>query len=189
MTCPNVSDIKLYTSSATKLREYRALAPSDLTIEQGDDLREVMADAETVIIHKALTGGEGRLVEDTILVVDGEPWVDVKWKIPALLRDETAAGITLVWQVRLGVMWRGHIYTFLGETHGVVCPFTVAGAGMDPIFWIPEARASLSQLDVMGQKEGHSARKRALHNLMNKKVHTITPVDSVLPWTGSYQNE
>ena len=189
MACPNISDLILVTSSAIKLREYKAFSTPGLTILPGDDLKEVMADADTIIAYKAINAGEARLVEDTILIVDGEPWVDVKWKIPGLLRNEVTPGTPLTWQVRLGVLWQGHVYTFLGETHGHVCPFTVKGGGMDPIFWIEVAQASLAQLDARGEKDPYSARRLALENLLAQKPHRIVDANSLAPWTGDYQNE
>ena len=189
MNCPDISDLILVTSSPIKLREYAAFSTPGLTIKPGDDVREVMADADSIIAYKALNAGEGRLVEDTILIVDGEPWVDVKWKIPGLLRNEVLPGTPLTWQVRLGVLWQGHVYTYLGEIHGQVCLFTVPGGGMDPIFWIEEAQASLAQLDQRGEKDPYSARRLALENLLRKQPHQVIAFSSLPDWDGDYQNE
>lgn len=189
MSCPSIPDLILVTSSPIKLREYKAFSTPGLTIMPGEDVREIMADADSIIAYKALSAGEGRLVEDTILIVDGQPWVDVKWKIPALLRGEVATGTPLTWQVRLGVLWKEHLYSFLGEVHGNVCPFTVDGGGMDPIFWIEDAQASLAQLDMIGRKDPYSARRIALENLINKVPHQVLSAPCLSPWTGDYQNE
>ncbi len=189
MEYPVPSGLTLVSSNPVKIKEFKKFAPSELKILPGDDLREVAGTADEVIIHKAVAGGPGRLVEDTIIIVDGKPWVDVKWRLKGLREGEVASGTPITWQVRLGTVWNARVYTYMGEVHGVVCPFTVNGSGMDPVFLIQEAGLSLAELDAIGQKTQYSARRLALENLVEKNTHQVIELASLSPWKGTYQNE
>lgn len=68
----------LVSSNPTKLDEYARLG-LDLQLQLGEDLPEVHGTAEEVALHKAKMAGCGCVVEDTIVVVDNTPWVDIKW--------------------------------------------------------------------------------------------------------------
>jgi inosine/xanthosine triphosphate pyrophosphatase family protein len=189
MEYPDPSDLTLVSSNPVKIKEFKKFAPSTLKIVPGDDVREVAGTADEVIIHKALAGGQGRLVEDTIIIVDGHPWVDVKWRLKGLREGEVASGTPITWQVRLGTVWGDRVYSYLGEIHGVVCPFTVDGSGMDPVFLIQEAGLSLAELDARDKKTLYSARRLALENLVRKTARQVIELSDILPWKGAYQNE
>lgn len=81
------------TSNKFKSQEFKKYLPS-VKIKKGKDLDEVMGTKEDVIIYKSLDAGEGYLVEDTILIVNGEEIVDIRWKA-----DELEEGDKATWEI------------------------------------------------------------------------------------------
>ena len=186
---PDFEDLTLVTSNQNKIREYREIAGDRLDIEAGADIREVMGTADEVIVYKALAAGEGQLVEDTVLIVAGVECVDVRYKIPEILDGSIPAGTPLTLQIRLGVLWRGHVFTFLGETSGVSCERDGEGFGVDPVFRVDGIGETFASLDRKGIKSRFSPRALALKNLEDHVAHTIHNASYIPAWTGGYQAE
>jgi inosine/xanthosine triphosphate pyrophosphatase family protein len=189
MPTPTLKDFVIVTSNALKIAEYQRFAGDQLRVEPGADLPEVLGTPDEIIIHKALLAGEGRMVEDAIMWIDGKAHVDVKWKIPALLRGEYPVGAKLVWEVRLGVLHEGVVYAYLGQTHGTIQVFDTDGFGMDPVFRVDGVGKSLSRLAVENVKDQYSARCFAAKNVFEAKPYLTVSRDSVLEWAGAWQND
>ncbi|MHD0644051.1 non-canonical purine NTP pyrophosphatase [Pseudomonas aeruginosa] len=186
-TAPALTEFVIVTSNPTKVSEIYRIAGDLILIDNGPDLEEVLGTPDEVIIHKALAAGEGRMVEDAILVIDGEPHVDVRWKVKALRAGEYQTGLPIVWEVRLGVLLRGVVFTYVGRTKGTICPFDCDGFGIDPIFLVDSAKRSLAALEQSGEKDTYSARARALQQVIKGEPYDQVEASKVEPWTGAYQ--
>lgn len=189
MSAPALHDFVIVTSNEQKIEEYARFAGPDLKVKPGDDLPEVLGTPDEIIIHKALMAGEGNMVEDAIMWINGEVHVDVKWKIPALLAGEYQLGVDLVWEVRLAVLHKGKVYAYLGQTKGVLQEFDVAGMGMDPVFRVDDCNATLARLAIDGKKDKVSARRLAAVNVFEGSPYLIVEKNDIPAWTGAWQNE
>ncbi|MBB4865374.1 inosine/xanthosine triphosphate pyrophosphatase family protein [Pseudomonas nitritireducens] len=189
MSPPSLADFIIVTSNQTKIREYGRFAGAGLRIQEGEDLAEVMGSPDEVLIYKALAAGEGRMVEDAILVIDGEPVVDTKYRVSALRRGECAVGTPVIWQVRLGVLLNGTVYGYLGETPGTICEMVTPGYGVDPVILVNGVGKSLAQLELEGEKDTFSARRLAMKAVVEKAPYLHVQASSISPWQGAYQGE
>ena len=176
----------LVTSNQNKIREFQKLVP-DIKIEEGSDIKEVLGNMDEVIIHKSKDKGENYLVEDSILLINGEEVVDIKWKM-----NELKEGDKVTWIVSLGYNNGDCIYIFRGVIEGTITLNGNIGFGFDSYFIPVDCKEglSLAELDILGKKEEFSARKLALQNFIDIKLE-IPPVkiESIPKWTGKYQNE
>ncbi len=87
----------LVSSNPRKLKEL-ARYGLELELRSGADLPEVDGTPLEVAIHKAKLAGPGAVVEDTVVIVAGQPWVDIRWNTQALQEHE---GAPVTWQVTL----------------------------------------------------------------------------------------
>jgi inosine/xanthosine triphosphate pyrophosphatase family protein len=179
----------LFTSNASKRREFERFNIPGLVIREGEDLREIVSTPEDIIVYKALEAGEGRIVEDAIVVVAGVPIIDVKWQIDAILKGKYPVGTKIDWQVRLGILRNGRVDTFFGVTEGTICEATEDGFGIDPVVLVDGIGKSMARLDKEGTKDPISARRLAIENLVNGNVAFSVNVEDVPVWTGAYQND
>lgn len=179
----------IVTSNPSKRRELLRFNIPNLLIEEGDDIREIVSTPDDIIVHKAIDAGEGRVVEDAIIVVNDEPIIDVKWRIDSILKGEYPVGTKIEWQVRLGVLRQGRVDVFFGETAGTVCKAVEDGFGIDPIILVNGINKTLARLDHEGIKDSISARRIAVQNLMDNKAHFHILRNNVAAWKGEYQNE
>lgn len=189
MGAPTLQDFTLVTSNPVKIAEYQRFSNASLRVESGEDLDEVDGNPDEVIIHKALAAGPGRMVEDSIMVIDGQPMIDIRWRKDALLAGEIQHPAKAIWQVRLGILHEGVVYAYLGETFGTICPYDTPGFGIDPIIRVDGIGQSLSALDKAGTKDPVSARRFAFDAVVNRQPYLTVSVDQIAPWTGRYQNE
>lgn len=189
MHSPTLDDFVIVTSNEQKIAEYARFAGPDLKVAPGPDLEEVFGTPDEIIIHKALMAGEGKMVEDAIMWIDGEVHVDVKWKIPALLAGEYPLGVSLVWEVRLAVLHQGKVYAYLGQTMGTLQAFDVDGMGMDPVFKVDGHDSTLARLALEGKKDAVSARRRAAVNVFNRNPYVVVDQADIQKWSGPWQNE
>jgi inosine/xanthosine triphosphate pyrophosphatase family protein len=182
----------LKTSNARKLAEFRRFG-LNLNAQPGEDLPEVQGTPEQVAIYKALAAGEGVLVEDTSLDVEGfDIGVNIRWLMETLasgLRRDVADGIgpRAVWRVSMAYFREGVMNLSTAEItgHMLVQP---RGEGFSfDRFFVPDGHAlTLAELDQLGLKDGVSARKRAVEQLLNGQGVT-RPVADIPEWTGAYQ--
>ncbi len=162
----STAPLVLVSSNDNKIAEYTSFGLGNFTIEKGRDLKEVEGDALEVILHKALEAGPNRIVEDTIMIVDGITHVDIRWKIGSV---DQWFGKSAIWEVRLGVNRNGNIEVYKGATHGIIAPQAGIGTDFDPYFLIPEEGLSLAQLKQIGRKDEYSARKNGSGKFHGRK--------------------
>ena len=179
----------ILTSNLEKIQEIRTLYP-ELIVTQGPDLREVMGNKDQVIIYKALEAGMGHVVEDTILEIDGQEVVDIRWKL-----GDLKEGMYLKWVVSLGYYTsHGTIKIYRGSVDGIITlpdVFPEDAFGFD-LYFKPVADQhgkTLYQLQKEGKKNTYSPRAIALKNLIDDKPLFIQDVNSIKPWIGKYQTD
>jgi len=182
--------LTLLTSNKNKIAEFQRFG-LPVEAKKGKDIKEVLGTAQEVITYKTLEVESGCIVEDTILTINGEDVVDIRYRLDNINKY---AGMPAVWRVSLGVVIDGNLHISHGEIEGSM---TIpkkddnAGFGFDPYF-IPSKNNpnnhSLSMLESLGTKDEYSARKKAVLSLINGKC-TITPTQTIPKWSGGYQDE
>lgn len=184
----HISDYRLVTSNQRKLAEFARFG-MPLRAEAGADLPEVDGTKAEVVLHKAIAAGEGRVVEDTSLDVDGvDIGANVRWRLDAI---GDLAGRRAVWAVYLGMNTGSAVETYVGEVAGtIVRPDSVPeGAfGFDPYF-APDGAGglTLAELEARGEKDRHSARRLAVEALLDRRPVGKVLVADVRPWSGGWQ--
>jgi len=103
-------NITLSTSNKQKIEEFKSFGLT-FKIVEGKDLKEIADTSRNVIIHKALDSGEGVLVEDTVLLINGVEVVDIRWKIEELTKLKNPE---ISWVTSLAVLDNGKIYVYIG---------------------------------------------------------------------------
>ena len=181
--------MKLVSSNETKLKEFQRILP-EMDILKGLDLKEVQGTPEEVIIYKSLEAGKGTVVEDTILIIEGEEVIDIKWKIEELKNLKSSNCIKASWQVMLGYNTGNKIEIFKGIVNGIIIPnSTDTGYGFDPYFLPDGSDVTLAQLEQEGNKDKFSARTNALTHLKIKRKDKVLRINTIPEWKGKYQNE
>lgn len=181
--------MKIVTSNANKIAEFNRFG-LDVEAVKGLDLKEVVADSETVAIYKAIEAGNGLIVEDTILEIEGKEVVDIRYRMDNL---EGCIAKQARWIVTLAMkdgdvirLARGVIEGTIGESndHGKPGVF-----GFDAVFYPKNAKGlSLFQLESLGTKDDFSARKMAVKSFLSKdKLYSEVDGSSIDPWKGEYQ--
>lgn len=176
----------LVSSNPRKLKEL-ARYGLELDLRPGDDLPEVDGTPLEVAIHKAKLAGTGAVVEDTVILVDGTPWVDIRWTTEALREHEGAAAC---WQVTLAHNDGQAIRLFVGTVEGtIVAPDQVRpeAFGFDPFFQPNGYELTLDELEQMGRKDEVSARKRAALALVDDQPSHAVDLADVGQWKGRWQ--
>jgi inosine/xanthosine triphosphate pyrophosphatase family protein len=185
----DISTIQLVTSNDDKLKEFRRFGLT-LAIEKGLDLQEVAGTSEEVVIYKAIEAGENKLVEDTILMIEGEEVVDIRNKIDEMALFEECQA---VWVVSLALLQAGNIYVATARVNGHIKAPKKRPAdafGFDAYFHPSDNKEGLSlyALDALGEKDRYSARKRAVEAFVHQtSLCYILQAKDLAPWTGDYQ--
>lgn len=188
--------MKALTSNTRKIDELKAIG-IDIDIFKGPDIPEVMADnPETVIVYKAIDAGAFVLVEDTVLIVDGKPIVDVKFQS----QFEQFANLPATWMVSLAYHDRDNVYIFTGTTDGVmIVPSENAPMSFGFNRYFKPHGCDKSMAELLGEGEypaylgnteylSISARRKAVE-LFNEKKPTKTYSLGQFPkWEGQYQS-
>ncbi len=176
----------LYSSNAQKLAEYARFGLR-IPARIGPDLPEVAGSVEEVIIYKALAAGPEAVVEDTVLVVNDQPLVDIRWRLEEL---SVLQGAKATWLVSLGYYHQNTISLYQGRVHGTLhLPSQPKGFGFDPFFVPTGYTQTLAELDALGQKDQTSARAGAINNLVCARPYKQVMVADIQPWTGGYQHD
>jgi len=188
------NNMKLVTSNTNKRREFKRILDDigmDIPVVQGEDLREVQGTSEQVITHKALDAGKDNVVEDTILIINGEEVVDIKFKLQELKQLKTCPRATWRTSIAVDTTERDDtIEVFVGEVNGIIIPdSTDEGHGFDPYFLPDGSDVTLAVLDSEGKKDKFSARYKALRDFAHKAYHNQWKHYEIERWTGKYQNE
>lgn len=179
------SKLRLVSSNVRKLEEYRRFGVEDLQVETGVDLNEVDGTALEVIIHKAIAAGPSRIVEDSVLVVEGETFVDARWRLDSV---HEWFGKRATWIVNLGVNEDGIVSVYTGTVDGVFQPARGEGWDYDPYFLIEQEDMTLAQLENAGRKDEYSVRNRAARNMIDNVPAERTAIEDVQEWSGGFQH-
>lgn len=177
--------LKLVTSNPKKGLEFARLnLPMEIDAKAAD-LPEVQGTSEEVAIYKAKLAGKGRVVEDTIMIVNGKEMVDIRWNIGNLPKGEA------IWKTTLAHNDGNQIHLYVGEVHGTIVEpeETPSDAfAFDPYF-VPQGsqNQSLYQLEQKNKKDNFSARAKAVGALKSKKPTKSIKLSDIPEWTGSYQ--
>lgn len=176
---------RLNTSNKKKLEEFKHLfAAYDIEVLATDiDLKEIVADPLTVVVHKASQMGEGILVEDTSLDVEGmEMGVNVRWLLDHL---KFYVGRKAYWRVMLAYHHEEAVYVFKGEVEGeIVLPRAIEKAGefgFDPYFLPKGSSFTLAE----SKPDAINARAKAVQALINHKPEAVLP--PIRDWKGAWQ--
>jgi inosine/xanthosine triphosphate pyrophosphatase family protein len=181
------TEYRLITSNPNKIAEFKAMLGDKLIIVQGADLKEVKGTMDEVIIHKAIDAGRGFIVEDTILEVDGQEIVDIKYHIENFKEKSVDAK----WIVSLGYNNGKEVFIYRGFTDGKIVPIKNLPSdsfGFDSYFVPRNSSLSLYELAKFGIKDDYSARKKALENFVSKKTEKRVKISEIQTWTKEYQS-
>lgn len=184
--------MRLVTSNLNKLKEFRRLSDGlDVTIQHGADIKEVKTDNPLeVAIYKAIEAGDGSIVEDTVLKIDGEEITDIRYRLSELRGLVDYEGCKLEWITTLAVNNGDSISLYSGITYGTFKNLREVpddSFGFDP-FFIPKGSSNtLYELEKEGRKDDFSARKVAIKNLTLGIKEGDIEINSVPRWKGEYQ--
>jgi hypothetical protein len=112
------SGLRLVSFNKDKLKEFRSYGLTGLRTSEGKDLREVYYDPLTVSLYKSLDAGDGHIVEDTSLFIEGEEiGGDVKFQLANITKY---LGRKAVFTVYLAVNLNGVIEIFEDSVNGII---------------------------------------------------------------------
>jgi len=108
--------MKISTSNQNKINEIKRIFPN-IEVVKGADLKEVLGTMDEVILYKSLDAGKDFVVEDTILTIDGQEVVDIRWNQKDKLKNTKKVS----WIVSLGYNDGEKIYQKIArEPHSIV---------------------------------------------------------------------
>lgn len=182
---PDLTGFTLLTSNDDKIREFSRFGLSTLSFAKGQDIEEIDGTPNEVIVYKAIEAGAMCIVEDSVVLIDGEPMVDIRWRLANL---GCVVGKLIDFEVRLGVNDGTHIHVFTGRTSGrIVEPRGEGGFGFDPFFEVDGTGMTLAELAGTGLKDANSPRRAAVDRLLSWDVDLSADIRSTPSWTGPMQ--
>lgn len=137
------------TSNAKKIEEIQRILP-EVEIRNGADLPEVLSDWKTVITYKSLDSDKYSVVEDTIMTVDGEEIVDIKWNID---NGKLKSTQKFSWRTSLAYNDGENIYIFSGVTNGIIVEPKTEGYGFDPYLLPDGCEVTVADLEKIENKD------------------------------------
>ncbi len=183
---------KLNTSNKHKLQEFQQLFAKHGYILSAThlDLKEIVADPLTVVVHKASQMGELILIEDTSLEVEGaEVGINVRWLLEHL---SDYVGHKACWRVLLAYHSGNQVFVYQGVVNGTIVSSQgvsgqgvsgqgVSGFGFDPIFLPEGSDATLAE----SKPDEVNARALAVEALFENRPFAIKPL--MTSWEGEWQ--
>lgn len=174
---------KLNTSNQGKFEEFKRLFGEygyELEATQ-IDIREVDADAITVIAHKASQVESRVIVEDTSLDVEGaDVGINVRWLLDHL---PEYVGRRATWGVLLAYWEEDTVFIYQGEVTGtIVNPRGSFGFGFDPVFLPDGSQETLAE----SKPNKYNARAKAVKALVEDDL--FMEHDLIHDWDGPWQN-
>lgn len=167
------------SSNEFKIKEFQKHLPN-VNIEKGEDLDEVMGNKDEVIIYKSIDAGPGKVVEDTILVINGEEIVDIRWKA-----DELQEGDDAIWVVSLGYNDGETITVYRGMVKGKIKGLK-GGYGFGSNLYVQDYDKPIDAIE--NDMHYYSARRIALNNFKNNRPLYTVQIDRMPSWDGEYQH-
>jgi XTP/dITP diphosphohydrolase len=176
------SEWVLNTCSRGKLQEFQRLfARYGVVLAHTEiDIEEIEADPVTVVVYKASTLGEGILIEDTSLEIEGASvGVNVRWLLGRL---HQYVGRKTTWRSLLARQNAGQVYVYEGKICGtIVQPKGKGGFGFDPFFLPENSTYTLAE----AKPDSVNARAKAVEALMQGITVAILP--PISHWEGPWQ--
>jgi len=171
------------TSNKQKIKEITRILP-DVKIVSGSDLPEVLGTYLEVILHKSKDAGDGFVVEDTILEINGVEVVDIRYN----QKDKLKNTQKVTWRVSLGYNDGESIKIWTGITNGIIVEPNTEGYGFDPYILPDGYDITVAELDRENRKDEVSPRKKALLNLKHRQPDFEFKISDIPKWKGEYQN-
>jgi inosine/xanthosine triphosphate pyrophosphatase family protein len=176
----------LITSNQRKLNEFRRFGLK-FPVEKGVDIKEVQGTKDEVIIYKSLDTGPNKIVEDTIIEVNGEEVIEIKWKV-----REFNKNADIKWISSLGYNDGEYIRIYRGEIKGTTNP--VSEEELDDfrfeVYFTPNGSdITMAELEKQELKDNFSARKIACEHLMNNEPIIEIKIKDIPEWVGQYQHQ
>jgi len=179
----------LKTSNPYKIKEFtRLLCDTEITIEKGTDIKEVLADKDTVVLYKAMAAGENVLVEDSVLTINGKEEVEIRWKW-----QDLKTGSHIIWTISIAIMLNDTIKVYRGEVEAIVDrSLGMDGEAFEP-FIVPlknnPNKLSYVELGKIINKDTIDPRAMAVQNLLKDNYVLKKDIKDLPNWRGEYQNE
>jgi len=179
----------LKSSNPYKISEYtRLLKGTDVVVQEGNDLKEVLSDMDTVITYKSLAGGENVIVEDTILIINGKPEVEIRWKYQNL-----KTGDKVTWVISIGVLENNQVKVYRGSIDAIVMRHNnEVGEAFEP-FLVPiennPDKLTYTDLARVIDKDLIDPRAMAVQKLLNNDPVFVKNVEDIPVWKGNFQND
>eukprot|EP01006_Ploeotia_vitrea_P042325 TRINITY_DN66617_c4_g8_i1.p1 TRINITY_DN66617_c4_g8~~TRINITY_DN66617_c4_g8_i1.p1 ORF type:complete len:224 (+),score=17.83 TRINITY_DN66617_c4_g8_i1:27-698(+) len=175
--------LKLNTSNQNKFKEFqRIFGKYNMALESTHvDLDEIDATPEQVVAHKATSAGDGILVEDTSLDIEGaDVGINVRWLLDNLTQF---CGKKATWRVLLGLKKEGtdKVELYEGIVYGIIVQPRGGGFGFDPVVEVIGTGKTLGE----SKPDEHNARAKAVENLARGKVYRVEP--AIYKWEGKWQ--
>lgn len=180
--------LRLNTSNKHKYAEFvRIFRVLDkrITLDRTKvDLKEIDAAPYMVVAQKATDAGEGVLIEDTSLDVQGATvGVNVRWIMENL---SELAGRGATWRVLLGVLRGGQVHIYEGVTQGtIVHKRGASDFGFDPVFQPDGSSQTLAE----AKPDAVSARFKAIAALIRDSPAALHVPLPGAAWRGKWQEE
>lgn len=125
------------------------------------------------------------MVEDTVLVIDGNEIVDAKYRIKEI--GETADAL---WVTSLGYHDDINLYVYRGTIKGRIVPAVFEHKiSFEPCFIPDGAEITLYELRQMGMKDEFSARRLAIEAFRSNDPIICRPMLDIPKWEGRYQSK
>ncbi len=176
----------IVTSNKNKIKEFKNFLGNSLKVEKGKDLKEIDSPILTKIaVYKAKEAGKDRIVEDSVLEVDGKPLVDIRWNNDY----KKQIGKKARWITTLAYNDGKDIYCYQGIVEGkIVKPRGNHGFAFDPFLQPDGSKKTLAEMTT-NEKQDYSARVRAIMNLKNRKHMCKQSIKNIKTWQGRWQND
>lgn len=188
--------IKILSSNEFKLKEFESAIGNDsrFQLTKNVDIREVSGSAVEVILYKSLESSPNTIVEDSILSINGEEIVDIKYQMEKYLNLSTPANAEFL--VSIGYNDGKNIYIFQSKLSGFISnkKKDTNSFGFDSVFYPTGSYHNLAELKQnVITKHKYSPRIEVLNKfvsfldnnienyLMKKEISTIPS------WNGEYQ--
>ena len=184
--------LKFLSSNKFKINEYRALG-LDFQVEAGPDLPEVVADPITIVKYKSLLSGKDTIVEDSILTIDGEEVIDIRWRINELALIDSSPDIR--WVVTIGHNDGANINIYQAEskcTHVKgITPESVPedAIAFDPYLSPEGTDKSFYELMKDGTRKEYSPRTFVMCKFLKFSPDIVFPISDIKEWDGEYQTD
>lgn len=137
------------------------------------DVQEIVASPLEVVAHKASIIGDGILVEDTSLDLEGhEVGIHIKYLLDLIAKPETV-GTKALWTCLIAFADCGQIYIFEGKVRGTIVPKAGDFEFGFAQYFLPDGTNK-----TMGQERNDlfNARACCIKNMMERKIAHVMPV-------------